>query len=57
MPPHVVGVVQHLHFPLFIHTLYAYSFNTIILTAEICSSLAQMCTFVLATIAINLGKQ
>jgi len=40
MPLHVVGVVQRLHFQLFIYTFYAYSVNTIILTAEICSSLA-----------------
>jgi len=41
----------------FLYTFYAYSFNTIILIAKICSSLAQVCAFTLATIAINLVKE
>jgi len=56
MPPRVGGAVQYFHFQV-LCMLYAYSFNTIILIAKICSSLAQICAFVLATIAINLEKE
>jgi len=41
----------------FLYTFYAYSSNTVILIVKICSSLALMCAFVLATMAINLEKE